>query len=108
MTEHLNREQGTADRANHGVDCVPDGIYPWNFVGEKFEHIENAGDTDDPWVAEDFKRLILRRQSDPMKMDCEASGKNGQVKINAGERSETERDRKQVESFHGGISRRAN
>ena len=33
-------------------------------------------------------------------MDCEASGKNGQVKINACERGETERDAEEVQSFH--------
>ena len=33
-------------------------------------------------------------------MDCESSGKNGQVKIYAGERSETERDAEEVQSFH--------
>src|SRR5207248_11682985 len=63
---------------------------------------ENTGDADDPWVAEDFERLILRRESDPVKMDCEGSGKNGQVKINARERRETERDAEEVQSFHGG------
>ena len=74
MTEHLNRKQRAADGANHGVDCVPDGIHPWNFIGEKFEQIENTGDADDPRIAEDFERLILRRESNPVKMDCEASG----------------------------------
>jgi hypothetical protein len=33
-------------------------------------------------------------------MDCEASGENGEVKINASERGETERDTEQIQSFH--------
>jgi hypothetical protein len=37
-----------------------------------------------------------------VEMDCEPSGKNGQVKINAGERSEPERDTEDVQSFHRG------
>jgi hypothetical protein len=36
-----------------------------------------------------------------VEMDCESSGKNGEVKINSGERSKTERDGEQVDSFHG-------
>ena len=101
MTEHLNRKQSAADRANHGVDCVPDGIHPWNFIGEKFEQIENTGDADDPRVAEDFQRLILRREIDPVEVDCKPSGKNGQVKINACERGEAERDAEEIKPFHG-------
>jgi hypothetical protein len=33
-------------------------------------------------------------------MDCKASRKNGEVKIDAGERGETERDAEEVQSFH--------
>ena len=96
MTEHLNRKQCPADWANHGVDGVPDRIHPGNFVGEEFEQVENSSDTDDPWIAEHFERLILRRKRDPVKMDCQAGGKNGEVKINAGERGETESDAEDV------------
>ena len=96
MTKHLNRKQSAADWANHGVNSVPDGIHPRDFIGEKFEHVENTGDADDPWVAEDFKRLILGRESDPVKMDCESGGKNREVKINTGKRSEAERDAEEI------------
>ena len=34
-------------------------------------------------------------------MDCEASGKNSQVKVNAGERCQTERDGEEIKPFHG-------
>jgi hypothetical protein len=33
-------------------------------------------------------------------MDCEASGKNGEVKVHARERGETESDTEQIQSFH--------
>ena len=101
MTQHLDCEQGAANRANDSVDRVPNRVHPWNFISEKFKQIENTGDADNPWVAKDFERLILRRQSDPVEMDCESSGKNGEVKINSSERSKTERDGEQVDSFHG-------
>ena len=84
MTEDLNRKQRAADWANHGVDGVPDRIDPWNFIGEKFEQIENAGNANDPRIAQDFERLIPGRQSYPVKMDCKPSRKDGEVKINAG------------------------
>src|SRR4029434_8102531 len=103
-TEHLDRKQSAADRANHGVDCVPDRIDPRNLIGEEFEQIENTGDADDPWIAENFERLILRREIDPVKVDCEASGQNGEVKINTCERSETESDAEEVKPFHRAIS----
>ncbi len=51
-----------------------------------------------------FERLILRPKSDPVKMDCKASGKNGEVKINACERSEAERDAEEIKPFHGKVS----
>jgi hypothetical protein len=38
-----------------------------------------------------------------MKMDCEASGENGEVKINACKRGEAEGDGEQIDSFHGRI-----
>ena len=44
--------------------------------------------------------MILRRESDPVKMDCEASGENGEVKINAGKRGEAKGDGEQIDSFH--------
>src|SRR5205814_10109988 len=97
MTEHLNCEQSAADRANHGVHRVPDGIHPWNLVREKFEKIENTGDADDPGIAQDFERLILRHQRDPVEMDRQPSGKDSEVKIDTGQRSETERDREEIE-----------
>ncbi len=100
MAQHLNREQSPADRANHGMHCVPDGIHPRNLIGEKFEEIENTGDADDPRVTEDFERLILRRESDPVEMNGEPSCKNGEVKIDPRERSEAERDSEQIESLH--------
>src|SRR2546426_9648886 len=108
MTEHLNRQQRAADGANNGVERVPDRIHPWNFVGKKFQEIENASDADDPWVAEDLERLILRRQSDPVKMDGESGNENGQVKIDAGERGQTESDGEEIKSFHGELSVRVN
>ena len=100
VAEYLNCEQRAADRANNGVDRVPDRIYPWDFIGEKFEEIENTSDRDDPRVAEDFQRLILWRQSDPVKMDGESGNENGQVKIDAGERGQTESDSKKIKLLH--------
>ena len=90
MAQHLNREQSTADRANHGMHRVPDGIHPRNFIGKKFEEIENTCNADDPRVREDFERLILRRESDPVEMNGEPGGKNGEVKIDPRERSQAE------------------
>ena len=100
MAKHLNRQQYTANWPNDGVNCVPDRIYPGNFISKKLEEIENTGDGDYPRVREDFERLILWRQSDPVKMDCESGDKNCQIKIDAGQRGETERDGEQVKLFH--------
>src|SRR4029077_891747 len=97
MTEHLDCEQGAADRANDGVDRVPDRIYPRNFICEEFEEIENTSDRDDPRVTEDLERLVLWRQSDPVKMDCKSGDKNGQVKIDTRKRRETESHGEEIE-----------
>src|SRR2546423_15294380 len=101
MAEHLNCEQSAADRANHGVHRIPDGIHPWNLVGEKFEKIENTGDANDPGIAQDVERLILRRQGDPVEMDGQPSSKDSEVKIDTCQRSETERDGHKIHSFNG-------
>ena len=77
------------------------------FVSEKFEQIENTGDADYPRIAEDFERLILRREVDPVKMDCEASGKNSEVKVDAGQRGEAKRNAEDVQPLHTKKYRRA-
>ena len=100
MTEHLDREEGAADRPNNGVDRVPDCVDPRNFVREKFEEIENASKNDDERVAEHLERLISRGQRDPVEMNGEATRKNRQVKINAGESSESERYAEEIQAVH--------
>ena len=47
MTEHLNGEERAADRPNDGVHGVPGRVDPRDFIGEKFQEIENARDRDD-------------------------------------------------------------
>ncbi len=81
MSENLNGEKRAADWSNDGMDSVPDGIYPRNFVGEKFEKKKNSGNADNDWLAQDSERLILRRKNDPVEMNGEAGGENGEVKI---------------------------
>ena len=107
MAEHLNRQQRAADRTNNGVDRVPDGIHPRNFISKELEEIEKTSDCNYPRVAEDLERLILWRQRDPVKMDGQSGDKNRQVKVDAGETSQAERDGKKVEFLHGAIIRRS-
>src|SRR5437773_2256900 len=83
VPEHLNGKQRAANRTNDGVDCVPSGVDPWNFVREKFEEIKNARDDNNHGVAKDVERLICRSERDPMEMNGEAGGENRQVKIDA-------------------------
>jgi hypothetical protein len=84
------------------MDGVPDRIDPRNFVGEKFEEIENACDGDNPGIPEHAERLVIGRERDPMEVDGETRHENGEVQIDAGERGETERDSKKIEPFHAG------
>jgi len=96
MAEHLDRKQSAAYRPNESVHGVPGRVEPWNFIGEKFQEIKNAGDGDDPWVSKNLQRLILRRQSDPMEMDRKPGSENRKIKIDAGERSQTESHGKEI------------
>ena len=105
MAENLNREQSAADRANHGVNGVPRGIDPRNLVGEKFEEIENAGDCNNRRVAQDFERLIGRRERDPVEMDGQSGDENREIEVDAGQASQAERDGEEIELFHEGIIR---
>src|SRR5256886_12751414 len=100
MAEHLNREQCSADRADNGMDRVPGGIEPRDLVGKKFQDVEDTGNGDDPRLPEDFERLVIRRERDPMEMNGEARGENREVKIDPGEAGEPERDAQEIESIH--------
>ena len=82
------------------MNGVPGRIDPRNFIGEEFQEIEDACDCDNPGITEDFERLVLRRQSDPVKMNCQAGDKDCQVKIDPGERGKTQRNSKEIQSCH--------
>ena len=107
MAKYLNREQGAADRANHGVNGIPRRVDPRNFVGEEFEKIENPGDRNNRRVAQDFERLIGRRKRDPVEMDGQSSDENGEIEVDAGQARQTERDRKEIEFLHAKLSAHA-
>ncbi len=83
---------------------IPRRIDPRNFVGKKFQKIEESGERDDPGMPEHLERLVGRRENDPMEMNREAGDENGEIKIDAGEAGEAQRDAQEVESFHGEIS----
>ena len=100
MTEHLNCKERAANRPNHGVNGVPHRIDPRNLIDEKFQEIENACDGDDPRATKDLEGLVLRRQRDPMKVNGQPGDEDRQVKIDPGERGETESDSEKVQSFH--------
>src|SRR6266508_7002910 len=100
MAEYLNREQSAADGSNHRVNGIPCRVDPRNLVGEKLEKIEDAGDCNDCRVAEDLERLIGRRERDPVEMDSQSSDENREIKVDAGQASQTERDHKEVKLLH--------
>ncbi len=70
------------------------------FCPQKFEEIKNASDRNNHRIPKHFERLIGRRERDPMEMNGEAGGENRQVKIDAGEAGQAERDGKKVKLFH--------
>ena len=86
------------------MDRVPRGIDPRDFVREKFQEIKDARDDDDGGMTEHFERLVLRRERDPVLVDGETGHENRQVKIDAGERGETESYPEKAKLFHGAIS----
>jgi hypothetical protein len=51
-------------------------------------------------MTENFERLIAGGKDDPMLVDRETGDENGEIKINACETSETERDAEKMEFFH--------
>src|ERR1043166_1229258 len=104
VAEDLDRDERAAERPNDRVDRVPRGIEPGHFVREKFEEIQDAGDDDDPGLAENFERLVTGRERDPMKMNREACDEDGQVKVDAGEAGEAESYGDRVETIHAELS----
>ena len=105
MPEHLNGKQRAANRTNDRVNGVPSRVDPRNFVREKFEEIQDSRDGNNHGIAEHFERLVGRSERDPVEMNGQPAGENCQVKINAGEASEAERDAEKVELFHDEIMR---
>src|SRR5438105_15362047 len=100
MSEHLNGKQRAANRSNYSVDNVPCGIDPRNFVREKFEEIKNAGNDDHGRMAKHFERLVGGPERDPMKMNCQTGGEDGEIKIDSRETRKPERDAETVEPNH--------
>jgi len=96
MTDYLNCQQRATDWANNGVHRVPGRIEPRDFVGQKFEQIENARDGHHERMSKDLERLILRRQRDPMEVNRQPGGEDGQVKVNSGKGRQPERHAKQI------------
>ena len=89
MAEHLNGKQSPADRPNDSVHRVPSRVEPWNFLGKKFQRIDNTSDSNHPGISEDLERLILGRERDPVKMDGESSNENREVKVDTGQAGQT-------------------
>ena len=81
VTEHLDREQGAADRSDDGVDGIPRGIDPRNFIRKKFEQKKYAGDGDDEWITQNGERVVGRSECDPVLMNGQASGEHRQIEI---------------------------
>src|SRR5204863_5979409 len=103
MTKHLDRQERAADLPNHGVNRVPGTVDPRDFIGQELEEIKDTSNGDDDRIAQHFERLIRRRQGDPVEMNGKAGGENGEVKINPGEASQTERDPEKINFLHAKI-----
>ena len=63
------------------MHSVPGGVEPRNLVGEEFQKIENPSNSDYPEVPEDFERLILWCESDPVEMDGKPGNENREIKV---------------------------
>ena len=100
LAQHTDGEERAPDRADDGVNAIPSGIEPRNFVGEKFENVKRACDPDNQRVAEHLERMIGGREDNPVLMNRETGGENRQVKVNARKAGETERDPEQLELVH--------
>src|SRR5438132_10569210 len=100
MPEYLNRKQRATNRANHRVNSIPGGVDPRNFVCEKFEEIKNAGDRNNRRMPQHFERLIGRCESNPVEMNGQSGGENREIKVDASQASQAERDSKQVQFLH--------
>ena len=100
LAQHTDGEERAPDRTDDGMNAVPGGIDPWNFVGEKFENVKRARDPDNQRVAEHLERMIGGREDNPVLMNCGTGGENRQIKINACKAGETERDPEQLELVH--------
>ena len=99
--EHAHGEECAADRPDHGMHGVPERIDPRHFVREELHGEEHAGDGDDGRMAEDGELGIALAHVDPLLLDGEARGEDGEIQIDAGERREAERDRERLERVHG-------
>ena len=55
MSQHLDREQSTANGPDDRMDGVPRRVDPRNFVGKKLQKIKNARDNNNSGMAEHFE-----------------------------------------------------
>src|SRR5262245_40996821 len=68
------------ERANYGVNGVPNRIDPRDLVREELKQKKNPGNNKDDRISKDRKRCKLRRKVDPPEMDRESRRKYGQIK----------------------------
>jgi len=96
FTKDPGGEEGATNRPDDRVDGVPGGIDPRDFIREKLEDIERAGDPENQRTAKDGERLVLRRKNDPLLLNRQAGDKNGEIKIHPRKAGQAESDSKQL------------
>ena len=88
LAQRGDRDQRAAERADEGVDGVPQRVDPRHLVGDELDGVEHDRGADDPVVVEDRE---LRRQLDPVEPRGQSEHGHGRVEVDAGGQREAER-----------------
>ena len=94
-------EHDGASGADDGVDGVPEGVEPGDFIGEEFDGEHDGGGGDDPGVSESGEVGVGAGEFDPVESNSQTCDEGGEVEVDPGEGGEAEGDAKLVEQAHG-------
>jgi hypothetical protein len=100
FAEDADGEEAAAYRSNEGVDGIPKGIDPGNFVGKKFEDKEETGSDEDGIISEDGEIGKFIGKGEEVEADGEPGDEGGEVEVDAGEGGEAEGDGEGIEDVH--------
>ena len=93
-------QQRSSGRANHSVNCVPNRIDEWNFVGEKLDHIERDRNPENPRMRQHLQLFRKMNHTETLK---QSQRRNRSVQVEARREPSPKRQSERLYRIHAAI-----